>query len=418
MRGTSVRAAIPLGAMLLVAAPAVAEGLPSGTVQIVESVPEGTMFGQNGVPRTQAVWLDMIRGAHASIDIAAFYVTDKPGHALAPVLDALIDRARAGIKVRLLLDGTFLHESESSVQRLRGVPNLSIAVLPMSRLAGGVLHAKYMVVDGKELFLGSQNFDWRALEQIHEIGVRIADERFARTLLGGFELDWRLANDPVLPAAMKTANAAPDFRPATEEDPVMLRDPAGGPVIGFPALSPPMADPNWVTAEEPALLHMIGAARRVLRIQVMTLSALKGYGAKGWWSGLDSALRDASARGVEVRIVVADWAMHEPMQSYLKSLAAMPNITVKISSVPPSPSGFIPFARVEHCKYAVADDDSVYVGTGNWEWSYFNDTVDASAFLHGAGPASTLSAIFDRDWNGPYATRMALAGHYEAPRTR
>ena len=43
--------------------------------QIVESVPEATIYGQPGVPRTQQVWLQMIRGAQHSIDIAAFYIT-------------------------------------------------------------------------------------------------------------------------------------------------------------------------------------------------------------------------------------------------------------------------------------------------------------------------------------------------------
>jgi phosphatidylserine/phosphatidylglycerophosphate/cardiolipin synthase-like enzyme len=105
------------------------------------------------------------------------------------------------------------------------------------------------------------------------------------------------------------------------------------------------------------------------------------------------------------------------MQSYLKSLAALPNVTVKFSRLPPSPQGFIPYARVEHAKYAVADDRSACIGTGNWEWSYFNVSVDASVFVHGAGPARTLASIFDRDWNGPYVTTIEPGGSYAPPRT-
>jgi phospholipase D3/4 len=173
--------------------------------------------------------------------------------------------------------------------------------------------------------------------------------------------------------------------------------------------------PAFLTQEEPALIGLIESARRTLRIQVMTLSALKGYGAKGFWPGLDTALRDAAARGVKVEIVVANWALTEPMQSYLKSLAVFPGISVKFSTVPELASGHIPYARVEHCKYAVADDDSVYIGTGNWEWSYFANTVDASVFVHGAAPAATLIDIFDRDWNGPYVTPLAVGAEYKAP---
>jgi phospholipase D3/4 len=150
----------------------------------------------------------------------------------------------------------------------------------------------------------------------------------------------------------------------------------------------------------------------------MTLTAIRQFGPKGWWPEIDSALRDAAARGVQVHIIVADWALREPTQAYLKSLAALPNITVKFSQLPPSPQGFIPYARVEHAKYAVADDRSVYIGTGNWEWSYFNTTVDASVFVHGAGPARTLTQIFDNDWNGSYVTTMEPGKTYAAPRTR
>jgi len=65
----------------------------------------------------------------------------------------------------------------------------------------------------------------------------------------------------------------------------------------------------------------------------------------------------------------------------------------------------------------VADDRSSFIGTGNWEWSYFNTAVDASVFVKGKGPAETLTYIFDRDWNGPYVTKLQPGQDYKAPRT-
>ena len=404
-------------ASLAAAAPLAAHAVPAAPgFQIVESVPEATLYGEPGVPRTQAVWLQMIRQASQRIDIAAFYISDQPGSALKPVLDTLAARARAGVPVRILMDRSFLKDSAGSVDWLRQVPNITIRVLPVDTLTGGVLHAKYMVVDGRSVFVGSQNWDWRALDQIHEIGARIDDPRFARTFDAAFEFDWRLADEPDLPKAARDAVEPPSFAPVTEQDPVLLDGGGHDPLIAFPAFSPPSLMPGWVTAEQPALVRMIEASRHILRIQVMTLSALRHYGPKGWWPEIDTALRDVAARGVQVRVIVADWALHEPMQSYLKSLAALPGITVKFSRLPPSPQGFIPYARVEHAKYAVADDRSVCIGTGNWEWSYFNSTVDASVFVHGAGPAKTLASIFDRNWNGPYVTTLEPGGHYAPPR--
>jgi phospholipase D3/4 len=386
--------------------------------QIVESVPEATIYGEPNVPHTQDVWLDMIGHAQRSIDIAAFYIADKPGESLSPVLDALAAKAKAGISVRVLVDRTFLKQKENQegVDRLRAIHGVDVRMLPVDALTGGVLHAKYMVIDGQSVFVGSQNWDWRALTQIHEIGVRVANQRFAQTFQAAFDFDWQLANDPDLPKAAERAMEPPSFAPVTMNDPVILDRGSAEPLVAFPAFSPPALMPHWVSAEQPALVHMIESSQHTLSVQVMTLSAIRQYGPKGWWPEVDAALRDAAARGVQVRIIVADWALREPMQSYLKSLAVLPNITVKVSQLPPAPQGFIPFARVEHAKYAVADGRAVYIGTGNWEWSYFNNTVDASVFVQGAGPAKTLTQIFDRDWNGPYVTTMEVGKNYPPPR--
>lgn len=36
----------------------------------------------------------------------------------------------------------------------------------MRKLTGGVLHSKFWVVDGRHIYLGSANMDWRALTQV------------------------------------------------------------------------------------------------------------------------------------------------------------------------------------------------------------------------------------------------------------
>jgi hypothetical protein len=49
----------------------VSDCAPASDFPMVESVPEATIYGWPDVPRTQAVWLDMIGHAPRSIDIAA-----------------------------------------------------------------------------------------------------------------------------------------------------------------------------------------------------------------------------------------------------------------------------------------------------------------------------------------------------------
>src|ERR1700754_4824990 len=249
---------------------------PPQDFEIVESVPDASIYGESGVRRTQAVWLEMIRGARTSIDIAAFYIADNPGGPLAPVLDALVERARAGIKVRILVDQAFLKDNQESVDRFRALPGFEIRVLPVKTLTGGVLHAKYMVVDTTDVFVGSQNWDWRALNEIHEIGARIHSRRFAQTFDATFDFDWRLAGDPPIPGRQNTAATSLAFAPVTSTDPELLRVTGDSPLVAYPAFSPASLMPDWVTAEDPALVDLLGSAQHMIRIQVMTLSALRG----------------------------------------------------------------------------------------------------------------------------------------------
>jgi phosphatidylserine/phosphatidylglycerophosphate/cardiolipin synthase-like enzyme len=274
-----------------------------------------------------------------------------------------------------------------------------------------------MVLDDADVFVGSQNLDWRAIDQIHEIGARVTNARLAATFEAAFDFTWKLAAEPSLPKAAIAAVKPPAFAPVTAEDPVVLDAGSDDPLVVFPAFSPPALMPRWLSTEQSALLRMIDASRQVLRIQVMTLSGYRDFGPDGYWAPIDTALRDAAAHGVKVRIIVADWSLHEPAQAYLKSLAVLPGIEVKFSRLPQAPRGFIPYARVEHCKYAVADERSVYIGTGNWSWNYFESSVDASVFVHGSRPAKTLSHIFDKDWNGSYVTTLEPGRDYAPAKT-
>ncbi|MFT9091670.1 MAG: phospholipase D-like domain-containing protein, partial [Gluconacetobacter sp.] len=218
------------------------------TFRIVESVPEESIYGEPGVPRTQPVWLDMIRHAHHTIDVAQFYIADKAGRAMSAVIEALIERADAGIQVRLVVDDSFLKETAPVLERLKPIHNIQIETLPTQRLTGGVLHAKFMIIDGRQVFVGSQNWDWRALEEIHEIGAAIEDTAIAGSFESAFDTLWALGGGRTLPQMRMQPPAerpiAPGFAPA------LLREPGGESVIAFPAFSPPMMMPTPLTADD------------------------------------------------------------------------------------------------------------------------------------------------------------------------
>jgi phospholipase D3/4 len=48
---------------------------------------------RSGLPRTQAVWLNMINNAKSTLDIGMFYFANKKGEAMEPVMDAIKNAA-------------------------------------------------------------------------------------------------------------------------------------------------------------------------------------------------------------------------------------------------------------------------------------------------------------------------------------
>lgn len=76
-----------------------------------------------------------------------------------------------------------------------------VRYVPMTQLTGGVLHSKFWIVDGKHIYLGSANMDWRSLTQVKELGAVIYNcSRLAQDLEKTFQTYWVLgAPKAVLP---------------------------------------------------------------------------------------------------------------------------------------------------------------------------------------------------------------------------
>ena len=101
--------------------------------------------------------------------------------------------------VRLLSDARFYRTYPGTHDRFMaaGIPARTID--GTAAWGAGVHHAKGMIVDETRFFLGSQNWDWRALEHIHELGVVVDHPDLARDLARLYDLDWALAGGESLP---------------------------------------------------------------------------------------------------------------------------------------------------------------------------------------------------------------------------
>lgn len=372
--------------------------LSLGQAQLVHSVPTATALEDPSLPTTEDVWIDMIRKAQKSIDWACFYVASRRKQALDPVLLELSQAAARGVQVRMIFDKQMAKLDPQAMDFLQHMPRAAIRLLDFNLLAGGSHHAKYLVVDRREVFVGSQNFDWRSLEHIHELGVRIAHPHIAGQLAFLFEMDFSLAQDK-----QDTLESNP---------PVMPRGPLRDIEIG---VSPPQLGPAGIRPALPVLLELISGAKQSLVIQLLRYSAHAG---PDKWDTLETALKQAAARGVKIRFLVSNWSTGLPEIDDLKTLAGFPGIEVRIGSIPEIPGQFIPYSRVIHSKFAVADGQTLWIGSTNWERGMFLSSRNVDVVLKQPAVAAQAQLVFERLWKSSYTAEIDIQKHYIPPRVR
>ncbi len=366
-------------------------------IQLVETVPSGTNLGHDDIPDTHLVWREMIDDARHHIELSHFYASLAPnpgnGGRLRAIIDAIARARQRGVRVRMLLDALFADKYPAVISELRDLVELRLYDVKASM--GGVQHAKYFLVDGRELYLGSANFDWRALEHIHEIGVRIRHRQATAALSDVFEMDWALAGGQPRPRSTSTARF-----------PAPLDAPPGH-------LTPLFSPRGWLPDEQlwdlPALIAAIGAAKD--RVVLQLLSFKTAYRDGRPFPDLEQALVRAAARDVRIDILLSHWVTGPGSEEKLGAITSTPGVTLKIVTIPDDPAGFIPFARVAHAKYMVVDGRTAWVGTSNFSGDYFHQSRNVGVFIEGGAFAQRLVAVFQRSWSGPYVETYDPARH-------
>ncbi|ATI65079.1 phospholipase D-like domain-containing protein [Edwardsiella tarda] len=385
--------------------------------ELMQAIPENTehVFQQPEISSTATVWLEMIKQAKHTLDIGTFYITNKPGEKLEPIINAIKDAARRGVKVRILTEAMHLGGSSDPVQLFQNIANITVRQVDYKKIAGGVMHAKYMIVDNENVAVNSANWSWISLSQIHNIGVRIRNPQLATTILAVFNLDWQLAENNNGPQDHHLRNNMQKTMWVTAQRPAMVSY-HHETLLVHPAFSPVDMRPNGTDSEISQMIAAIDNAHHDLKMQVMTFSGFKKYGYVGYWDELYNAIANAAQRGVHVKIIVADWNNSQPANDFMKTLQLLPNVEVKISTIPPLKSRYIPYSRVEHEKYFVVDNDLSWLTTSNWEWGYFYTTRNIALLINGKQPAQILGRLFDTDWNGPYTQMLDISKTYQSPK--
>ena len=372
--------------------------------QIVESVPKETTMERSGLPRTQAVWLNMINNAKSTLDIGMFYFANKKGEAMEPVMDAIKNAAGRNVAVRILVDSAFYSGSEKSVDELAGIKNISIAKISFKNVGGGVMHAKYMIADGRDLYTGSANMDWRALDHIHELGIRIKNKKLAKNFEAIFNYDWN--NSDIGRNTIKENISFDEILNVYNELSINTRNYGG--VTLYPCFSPMGKMPVGFCDELDELVTLINNAKHSLHIQMYA------YNTRDEFTDIDNAIRSAAERGVKIKIIFGNWAIRKGATEVIQSLSQVPNIEIKFSAIPEHSSGFISYARVEHCKYFVADNNISWVSSANWERGYFYGSRNTTIVIDNKKVNKELKKIFTFVWNSKYTEFVDANKTYES----
>jgi phosphatidylserine/phosphatidylglycerophosphate/cardiolipin synthase-like enzyme len=393
----SVRSGLVLAVTTTLAAacgspPAPAAPSPAAPAfELVETVPIETSLDDPGLRDASDVWADMIAGARTSIDLAQFYASNHQPSRLEPIVAALEAAVARGVRVRFLAEQSFVKTYPDTLDRLAragaSVRHLDLKAVPG---AGGVLHAKYFVVDDRDAFLGSQNFDWRALEHNYELGARVRDPAVAGGLAAIFAADWaRAGGEPV-----------PDRRVPPPRGPITL------------VASPPELLPEGIPWDLPRIIQLLDSATATITVEALSYHA-EADGLP--WNELEAPLLRAAQRGVHVQLVFADWSKRPATIGGLQKLARIPNIAIRLTTIPRWSGGFIPFARVTHAKVLVVDGKRAWLGTSNWAKDYFTQSRNLGLIIDEPTLAAQLASSFATLWQSPYAVPLDPDATYTPP---
>jgi phosphatidylserine/phosphatidylglycerophosphate/cardiolipin synthase-like enzyme len=122
-----------------------------------------------------------INSAHHTLIIEAEEMQDSN------IEQAIDNAARRGVQVEVILPSSSSSSGDSNSQGISAIQQGGVQVREDPRL---YMHAKMMVADGQEAFVGSENISSQSLDRNRELGILISDSGVINTLQQTFQQDW------------------------------------------------------------------------------------------------------------------------------------------------------------------------------------------------------------------------------------
>lgn len=314
--------------------------------------------------------ISAIKGAEHHVHLE-YYILKDDGLGR-EIMAALLERARAGIEVRLLVDGIGSGRLPgrffSDLTRERGQYAVFFpSILPFLNYRINYRnHRKIAVIDGKTAFIGGFNIGdeylgtssrfgfWRdTAVRIKGMGALLAQVRFFQ--------DWNYAShDPI--------DFSVEYFPEQEgKKGTYIQVVSGGP------------DMQWNPVKD-SYLKMINSATKTVYIQTPYFIPD---------DSIIDALRIAALSGVDVRVMIPAkpdhifvyWASH----SYIEDL------------LPSGVRGYTYDNGFLHAKTIVTDDTVASVGSANWDVRSFRLNFETNAVMYDPVVAQQLKEEYEKD---------------------
>ncbi len=321
----------------------------------------------NGTDKFAALLRD-IANARSFINIEYYIVSDdRIGQRVA---DALIERARAGVKVRLLYDhvGSF-KTRRKYFRRLRdagveSTPFFKVAFPPFGTRINWRNHRKICIIDGEIGYIGGMNvadryIDGGRFDVWRDIHIRLTGPA-VRSLEKAFAIDWTFAGHPLIddphPAPRQVAGANMGMQLIT-----------GGPTS------------HWLNITL-AFQKAISVARKCVYIQTPYFLPTEG---------LLHSLQMAALAKIDVRVMLPArsdsdmlrWASNSYVSECLKA-------GIKV---------YFYEKGMLHSKVLIVDDDFATIGSANFDFRSFEHNFEANMLVYSEEFNARMKEIFLRD---------------------
>jgi len=350
----------PPHALQLVKLGATADGMPLSSCSRVDLLVDGA--------RTYDSICEAIASARHHVHLEYYiFVPDAVGER---IMDALVERARAGVQVRLLVDAVGSARLKRRHRARLRAAGVEVARFHRMRfwtfkpLINLRTHRKIVVVDGSVGFTGGINVTIDHDERLNPRAYRDTHIRLeglaVRWLQIIFLEDWEYATG-------RSPTDRAYFPDVAERGDHAVQIVASGP------------DSEHEPIKKMYFAAIAGAERRVL---VRTPYLVPD-------EAMLTALTTAALRGVDVRVIV-------PAQgdSRLVSAAAR-SYFVDLQRAGVRVYEYLP--RMLHAKTLVVDEEFAAVGTANFDNRSFRLNFEVSAVVHGPEIAAELAQVFTTD---------------------